>query len=297
MHNFYNFNKNKAERSSKMSIRTDLAVESVGNITDGITQTYRGKSFRVTDITIHSDKSGRQIGRKKGRYITLEGDGFNRISKDFRSMCIEFAKELSPLISDGSVLVAGLGNSDITPDALGPKAVSQILATRHLKQELKDEDEFLTGLRSVSTVAGGVLGQTGIETAELIRAVAQKTKPSCIIAIDALACSDINRLGKTIQFSDTGISPGSGVQNKRHELSESSLGVPVIAVGIPTVVDMHTIVGSYTHAPVNRSLPNMMVTPRDIDKLIEKASAMLAAGINMALHPQLDFEEIEAIMC
>ena len=279
-----------------MSVRTDLAVESIGNITDGITQVYRGKSFKVTDITIHNDHSGKQIGRKKGRYITLESEGFDRISKDFRNMCIEFASELSPLISDGSVLVAGLGNSDITPDALGPKSISQILATRHLKEELKDEDDFLTGLRSVSTIAGGVLGQTGIETAELIHAVAKKTKPSCVIVIDALACSDINRLGKTIQFSDTGISPGSGVQNKRHELSQDSLGVPVIAVGVPTVVDMHTIVGNYTRTPVNRSLPNMMVTPRNIDRLIEKASTMLAAGINMALHPQLDFEEIEAIM-
>lgn len=279
-----------------MYVRTDLAVESIGNITDGITQVYRGKSFKVTDIAIHNDHSGKQIGRKKGRYITLESEGFDRISKDFRNMCIEFAKELSPLISDGSVLVAGLGNSDITPDALGPKSISQILATRHLKEELKDEDDFLTGLRSVSTIAGGVLGQTGIETAELIHAVAQKTKPSCVIVIDALACSDINRLGKTIQFSDTGISPGSGVQNKRHELSQDSLGVPVIAVGVPTVVDMHTIVGNYTRTPVNRSLPNMMVTPRNIDRLIDKASTMLAAGINMALHPQLDFEEIEAIM-
>lgn len=280
-----------------MAVRTDLALESINqNKSDGITQTHRGEAFCITEIIIGDEKAGRKIGRKKGKYITLESDSFDRISKDFRSMCIEFAKELSPFIPEGNVLVAGLGNSDITPDALGPKTASQILATRHLKEELQDEDEFLTGLRSVGVIAGGVLGQTGIETAELIDAVINKINPSCVIAVDALACSDINRLGKTIQFSDTGISPGSGVQNKRRELSQESLGIPVIAIGVPTVVDMHTIVSGYTGSEISGSLPNMMVTPRDVDRLIERSSSMIAAGINMALHPQLDFEEIEAIM-
>lgn len=280
-----------------MAVRTDLALESINqNKTDGITKTHRGKAFSITEIIIGDEEAGRRIGRKKGKYITLEADSFDRISKDFRSMCIEFAKELTPFIPEGNVLVAGLGNSDITPDALGPKAASQILATRHLKEELRDEDEFLSGLRSVGVIAGGVLGQTGIETAELIDAVIKKINPSCVIAVDALACSDINRLGKTVQFSDTGISPGSGVQNKRRELSHESLGIPVIAIGIPTVVDMHTIVSSYTGREISGNLPNMMVTPRDVDRLIERSSSMIAAGINMALHPQLDFEEIEAIM-
>ena len=280
-----------------MAVRTDLALESINQAkTEGIVQTHRGKAFCITEIIIKDEKAGRNIGRKKGRYITLEADSFDRISKDFRSMCIEFAKELVPFIPEGNVLVAGLGNSDITPDALGPKTASQILATRHLKEELKDEDEFLSGLRSVGVIAGGVLGQTGIETAELIDAVKSKINPCCVIAVDALACSDINRLGKTIQFSDAGISPGSGVQNKRRELSYESLGIPVIAIGIPTVVDMHTIVSSYTGSEISGNLPNMMVTPRDVDRLIERSSSMIAAGINMALHPQLDFEEIEAIM-
>lgn len=280
-----------------MTVRTDLAVESIGdNIRDGITQSRRGNIFRITEILIKNNRSGAEIGRKKGRYITLEADSFDRISREFRSMCIEFAKELYPFLPDGNILVTGLGNNDITPDALGPKVASQILATRHLKKELASEDEFLSSLRPVSVVAGGVLGQTGIETAELIKAVVEKIKPSCVIAVDALACSDINRLGRTIQFSDSGISPGSGVQNKRHELSESTLGIPVIAVGVPTVVDMHTIVSSYTKHKINSQMPNMMVTPRDVDKLIERASSMLAAGINMALQPHLSFEEIEAVM-
>ena len=124
----------------------------------------------------------------------------------------------------------------------------------------------------------------------------EKIDPQAIIAVDALACSDINRLGKTIQLSDTGISPGSGVQNKRRELSEATLGVPVIAVGVPTVVDMHTIVHDYTGNKISGSMPNMMVTPRDIDRLIERSASMIAAGINMTLHPQMSIEDIESIM-
>ncbi|MGN0613277.1 MAG: GPR endopeptidase [Porcipelethomonas sp.] len=280
-----------------MNVRTDLALESAGNgALSGITRTERGKAFKITEIVIRDDKSGEPIGRKKGRYITLEGEVFGSLSKDFREMCIEFSRELSPFLPDGNILVAGLGNSDITPDAIGPMTASKILATRHLRGELETQDDFLTGLRPVGVIAGGVLGQTGIETAELIDAVMEKVQPECVIAVDALACSDVNRLGRTIQFSDSGISPGSGVQNKRRELSEATLGVPVIAVGIPTVVDMHTIVSNYTGEEISGELPNMMVTPRDVDRLVERSASMLAAGINMALQPQLDFEEIEGLM-
>ena len=219
-----------------MSIRTDLALESINaaKISEGITKTERGKAFKITEINIAEDKHGEKIGKKKGKYITLEGSVFSCFSKDFREMCEEFSEELSQFVPDGKVLVVGLGNNDITPDALGPQTASKILATR------------LTSLRPVGVLASGVLGQTGIETAELIDGLMEKIDPQAIIAVDALACSDINRLGKTIQLSDTGISPGSGVQNKRRELSEATLGVPVIAVGVPTVVDMHTIVHDYT---------------------------------------------------
>lgn len=280
-----------------MALRTDLALESAGeNIFDGIKRTKRGKAFKITEITILNDKSGEKIGKKKGRYITLESSSFGNYSTEFRDMCYEFSEELAPLIPEGNILVAGLGNSDITPDALGPKAAAKILATRHLRDELEGSEELFPGLRSVGVIAGGVLGQTGIETAELIDAVMKKVQPECVIAIDALACSDVNRLGCTIQLSDSGISPGSGVQNKRRELSEHTLGVPVIAIGVPTVVDMHTIVNNYTGNEISGELPNMMVTPRDIDKLIERSSSMLAAGINMSLQPQLDFEQIETLM-
>lgn len=280
-----------------MTARTDLALESAGKeISKGITRTERGRAFKITEIIIQDDKSGERIGRKKGRYITLEGEAFGHFSDSFRDMCVEFSEELSPFLPKGNILVAGLGNSDITPDALGPQVASKILATRHLRDELESGNELFSDLRPVGVIAGGVLGQTGIETAELIDAVMEKVQPECVIAVDALACSDVNRLGRTVQLSDAGISPGSGVQNKRRELSESTLGVPVIAVGIPTVVDMHTIVSNYTGSELSGELPNMMVTPRDVDRLIERSASMLAAGINMALQPKLDFEEIEALM-
>lgn len=281
-----------------MNIRTDLALERINaaKISEGITKTERGKAFKITEIKISDDKYGERIGRKKGRYITLEGAPLSRFSEGFRDMVNEFSGELCSMIPDGPVLVIGLGNNDITPDALGPLAASKILATRHLKEELGDEDEFLSALRPVSVMASGVLGQTGIETAEIIEGLLDKLKPSCIIAMDALACSDVSRLGSTIQLSDSGISPGSGVANKRRELSGSTLGVPVIAAGVPTVVDMYTIVESMTGKRTSSDIPNMMVTPRDVDRLIERSAALISAGINLALHPELTFEDVENIM-
>ncbi len=281
-----------------MNIRTDLAVESVdaSMLSEGITRVRRGKAFEITEIVIDSDEHGRPVGKKKGRYITLEGASFGRFSENFKEMAEEFAAELSPMIPEGHILVTGIGNNDITPDALGPRTVSKVLATRHLREELGEEDEFLSGLRPVSVTASGVLGQTGIETAEIVGGLLEKTKPSAVIAIDALACSGISRLGTTVQLSDSGISPGSGVQNKRRELSETTLGIPVIAVGVPTVVDMHTIVKEITGRRIAKDVPNMMVTPRDVDRLIERSSAFIAMGINLALQPGMKFEDVESVM-
>ena len=211
-------------------------------------------------------------------------------------MARELAGELGRLVPEGDILVVGLGNNDITPDAVGPQAASRILATRHLRDELDgDEENFLVSLRRVSAIAGGVLGQTGIETAEIVRALAEQLQPAGIIAVDALACSDISRLGTAIQMTDAGISPGSGVANARKELSEKQLGIPVIAVGVPTVVDMHTIVRSLTGADIEVNSPNMMVTPRDVDRLTERASQLIAFGINLALHPALSFEDVRGL--
>ncbi len=279
-------------------IRTDLALENVAmdSLPEYVHIEHRGKAFSITEIIIDDDDALETIGKGRGRYITLECDSLSRFSAEYSEMAEELAAELRKLIPDGDILVAGLGNADITPDALGPQTVSRILATRHLRSELDyAEEEFLCSLRPVSAFAGGVLGQTGIETAEVIRAISAEIKPSAIIAVDALACSDISRLGTTIQLTDTGISPGSGVANARHELSGSIMGIPVIAVGVPTVVDMHTIVRSLTDRDAEPSMPNMMVTPRDIDRLTERASQLLAFGINLALQPSLGFEDVRGL--
>lgn len=281
-----------------MKFRSDLALEQIAadSLPEGVTMTRRGKAFRITEILINDDSHRDTIGKGKGRYITLEGGSLSRFSEIYEDMAAELADELGRLIPDGEVLVAGLGNRDITPDAIGPEAAEKILATRHLRDELDDsEEEFLTSLRPVCTFAGGVMGQTGMESAELIRAVCREVKPAAVIAVDALACSDVSRLGTTIQIADSGISPGSGVSNARKALTESELGVPVVAVGVPTVVDMHTIVRSLTGAEIDRDLPNMLVTPRDIDRLTERASQLLAFGINLALQPTLTFNDVRGL--
>lgn len=281
-----------------MNIRTDLAVESFSaeRLPNGVHRNIRGESFEITEIIIDNDDSLETLGKGKGRYITLEGNGLSRFSDEYEEMACELADELKRLVPEGEILVVGLGNNDITPDALGPQVTAKILATRHLRNELdSDEEEFLTSLRPVSAFAGGVLGQTGIETSEMVKAIVEQLHPAGIIAVDALACSDISRLGTTIQLSDAGISPGSGVSNARKELSEKLFGIPVIAVGVPTVVDMHTIVRSLTGHSIDSKLPNMIVTPRDIDRLTERASQLIAFGINMALQPQLTFEEIRGL--
>ena len=281
-----------------MDFRTDLALESISSdeLSESIHISTRGQAFSITEIVIDDDSCLSTIGKGRGRYITLEGSSLSRFSDDYSLMAQELAQELSRLIPDGDALVVGLGNNDITPDAIGPQTAAKVLATRHLSYETEsDEEQFFTTLRSVSTFSFGVMGQTGIESAEIVRAVASEIRPACIIAVDALACGDISRLGTTIQITDTGISPGSGVSNQRRELSQKLYGVPVIAEGIPTVVDMHTIVRSLTGKKINKELPNIMVTPRDIDRLTERASQLLAYGINLALQPTLSFEDVRGL--
>ena len=282
------------------SSRTDLAVEQAEALGHrrGITLRERGTAFRITEIVIASDADGEAIGRGKGRYLTLESADLHHATPQFRAQATELAEELRPFIPAGPVLVAGLGNADITPDAIGPEAAGRVLATRHLRQELKDnapDTDFLREMRPVSVLANGVLGQTGIETAELIAALQQTVRPSCVIAVDALACSDLRRLGTTVQISDAGISPGSGVRNSRAELSRRTLGIPVIAVGVPTVVDLHTVIQQAAEKADLHAVPNMMVTPRNIDELLHHAARLLALSLNLALHPQLRFEDAEAL--
>lgn len=284
-----------------MAIRTDLAVEMIdedaASLPDGIKRKLRKSSAcSITEIIVTNSVAGLRIGKTKGRYITVETDRLSANPDDFEEQVANIAAEIISLKGSDrkNVLVAGLGNSDITPDALGPLVISRIIATRHLQNELP-EGHYLKKLNHVTAIAPGVLGQTGIEAAEVIRSLCDTVKPDCVIVIDALACSDVSRLGTTIQLTDTGISPGSGVQNRRKELSEITLGIPVIAIGVPTVVDMHTIVENITGNPPDKHLPNMMVTPRDVDKLIERAARLIAYSINKAVQPMLTIEDITAL--
>lgn len=281
------------------SIRTDLAVERTAGAPalPGITQETRGTAFSVTEIRIANDICGAPIGKLAGRYVTLEAEALNRNHSRYQEMAEELAEELGAFLpGEGCVFVAGLGNRAITPDALGPRVAEKVLATRHLQTALSAEErQYLPDLRPVCVLAGGVLGQTGMESAELLEAVCRQVKPEAVVAVDALACAALSRLGTTIQMSDSGISPGSGVANHRAELSKRTLGVPVVALGVPTVVDLHTAVQEVYGRRVPENRPNMMVTPRDVDRLIDHTGDLLACALNMALHPGMTFAQAEGL--
>ena len=298
-----------------MGIRTDLAiearemfaeeisgVESTQKDTDGIT---------VTHVKITTEEGAKKIGKPIGNYITVE---IKDLQYEDEEICRRGAKavesELKKIIKlskEASVLVAGLGNRYITPDSIGPKTIGKLTVTRHITKEGGEGFDF--DVRAVSAIAPGVLGITGIETGEILRAVSDKIKPSLIIAVDALASRKLSRLGTTIQICDSGISPGSGVGNNRKALTKETLGVPVIAIGVPMVVDAATLtsdaietVGKYLSSSlgeksveafsdcpelVKKALcennTNMVVTPNDVDTLAEQASDIIAEGINSAL--------------
>jgi spore protease len=289
-----------------MSKRTDLAVELIEDNAEQIKGVRKKVHHKIastaTEVIIEDGAAAAKIGKPVGRYITIETTRVSGDPSEFNEQVADIAEEILRVCdcTDKSVLVVGLGNDKITPDSLGPKVVSQVLVTRHLAEEnVPKAIREAINITSVSAIAPGVLGQTGIEAAETIEALVKFTKPDCVFVIDALACSDISRLGSTIQMTDSGISPGSGVQNRRKELSKETLGVPVTAIGVPTVMDMHTIAENLTGQTVGNHainhLPNMMVTPRDVDKLIERMSRLIAYGINKATQPYLTIEDITSL--
>ena len=277
-----------------MSMRTDLAYESeqrvsAGGGAEGISKSerrYESAGFEVTEITVETEAGAELVGKPVGRYVTVrcaEGrlsDGCETAEE--RAECI--AKELTGLIGHPErVLIAGLGNTQITPDSLGPRAAGGILATRHIKLLAKDLDT--SELADVSVISAGVMAQTGVESQAVVKAICREVEPELVIVIDALACSELSHLGSTIQICDTGISPGSGVENARSELSEKTLGVKTIAIGIPTVTDLSS---SECEGEAGR----MMVTPKDIDSLIGRSSGLLSLAVNRALHPTLTQQEL-----
>ncbi len=271
------------------SQRTDLALERANSIKseaplpDGINVSSKKTScFEITDVSVTTDTASEKIDKPKGRYITLETSSrLDMRPQNFEQSAIDLAEEICSLMkSPESVLVVGLGNEEITPDSLGPRVISHIFSTRHIKTNAPTL--FSSDLGEVCAISPGVMGQTGIEVGELIKSVCESVKPSLVIAVDALACSELSHLGKTVQLTDTGISPGSGVLNSRKELSLSTLGIPCIAVGVPTIADLST----------NAQNGPLMVTPRSVDKLISCSAQLISSALNLALHPGLNLEEI-----
>ena len=270
--------------------RTDLALERAETIRteaplpEGIAvSTKKTSCFEITDVSVTSDGAAKKIEKPKGRYITLEtGSRLDMRPQNFEQSAADLAEELRSLMkARGSVLVVGLGNEAITPDSLGPRVISHIFSTRHIKTNAPSL--YSSDLGEVCAFAPGVMGQTGIEAGELIKSVCEAVKPSLVVAVDALACSELSHLGKTVQLTDSGISPGSGVLNSRKELSKATLGVPCIAVGVPTIADL---------GAERQGGEPLMVTPRSVDKLISCSAQLISSALNLALHPGLDLEDI-----
>lgn len=273
-----------------MNVRTDLITEIKAEKKDNIagieTKEEQLKDVAISTVKITNDISAKFLGKPKGTYCTISFPRLDYIC-DTNTIIKATVKALKAVAKRdiNQTLVVGLGNTDITPDALGPFVVDRVLATRHLSEKLKN-DLGLQGLKSVCSIAPNVLGKTGIESYDLVYAANEKIKPDIIIAVDALACREADRLCRTIQISNSGICAGSGVNNSRKPLNYDTLGIPVIAVGIPTVIDANSFFNTDE---------NMMVTPKEIDLLIEKSSDILSRAINIFLQPDIDITVIESL--
>ncbi len=271
--------------------------------------------IKIHDITVLNQEGAKKVGKPMGHYITMElpaSCNYTEIIDDASGVVAEVLRPLLPAVRSNGILLIGLGNEHATPDSLGPKVAHMTMATRHLFQY---ESNICQGLQPLCTLATGVLGTTGIETAEIIKGVVQHVKPDAIIAIDALSSASIKRVGTTIQISDTGIAPGGGVGNKRTAINKKTVGVPVIAIGVPTVVNTLVIIyealtilqqkwqgqGFINLPPVKEETlievsqqlldifgGSLMVTPKEIDRLINDMSKILAAAIAQSVHPGVD---------
>lgn len=281
-----------------MGVRTDLALD----ISDALPENRKaikeqretGK-VKSTVIEIKTKEERDAYQKPPGTYITVEFPPLLTLTEpEETENAILHALQTLYKEKKGPLLVAGLGNTDITADSVGPETASRLLATRHIYGSFADR-MGLTGLQSVAVLSPGVLGKTGIETAELLFAAASAVKPAAILVIDALASGSISRLFQTVQLCDSGISPGSGVKNARKEISRKTMGVPVIAVGVPTVVDAGVLARELTGSDPS-SPAEMVVTPKDADLLCEKISDLLAAAINRFLQPALDAETLKGLL-
>jgi len=320
------------ERSDFQPIRveTDMALEARDIVRGTAHQEIPGvkvterklESIRITHVEILEEEAERLMGKPRGHYTTLDVPRFKERDPDLKRRLISAVKEaLVPMLPESlqaTVLVVGLGNWNATPDALGPRTVDRILVTRHLGTVVPDA--IRTRMRPVAAVAPGVLGTTGIETVDIIRGVVNEVRPDLILAVDALAARNLERLVGSVQIADTGIHPGSGVGNRRQGLNQASLGVPVAAIGVCTVVQSISIAEEAVHLLANqladevkfyeilkqmaepeqrglidevlgRKLGDLMVTPKEIDLLIDDMADVLGEALNQALQPRLEPSE------
>lgn len=299
------------EAGSMRIRRTDLALESRELWQESAGQTTRlegveardgvREGIPVTTVRVLDERGERALGKPRGSYVTLTLEGLAHREEDiFRRAVRAVAETLRELMWEvppsGLVLLAGLGNRDITPDAVGPLVHRHTLVTRHLVAQMP---EHFGALRPVASLCAEVLGNTGVESGEVVRAVCGQIKPACVIAVDALASRSLKRLCKTIQLSDTGITPGSGVGNHRVGLNRETLGVPVMAIGVPTVVDGATLAADLLGT---EELPNLgdgaqlLVTPKDIDSQAADLSKVIGYGVSLALQPGMELEELELLL-
>ena len=294
--------------------RTDLALEAADDLAartkknsppEGIRRLESlQEGYAVTDIRITNDAGAQALGRPVGRYITVDlRPYFDRQRTFFHRAVWCIAQQLRALLPNAGphsqILVAGLGNRAMTPDAIGPAAVENLLVTRHMVRTLPLQ---FRGFTPVSALCTGVLARTGLETLELIQGAAAHIRPTAVIAIDALAARSRDRLCATVQLSDTGLTPGSGVGNHRRAVDRAALGVPVIAVGVPTVIDGATLcadlleeAGCPRQALCGRGT-DLFVTPQDIDQRVTELGRMVGYGITLALQRGLTLEDVTGLL-
>lgn len=299
---------------SCFQVRTDLALEARESISDADGSLHgvrveelrdSGRDICITRVVIDTRNGAKAMGKPMGTYVTLEAPNLIDPDEDYhREVSDVLARQLRQIIpgigEELSVLVVGLGNRDVTADALGPEVVDNLFINRHVIKEYGKAAYGKERMHQVSSVVPGVTAMTGMESAEIVKGVVEQTGPDVVLVVDALAARNTRRMNRTIQISDAGIHPGSGVGNHRNAITQESLGVPVIAIGIPTVVDAATIVGDAIegilqenselgllfhreHPKALSELNNMYVTSKDIDETIKRLSFTISEAINMAL--------------
>ncbi|HWP79384.1 MAG TPA: GPR endopeptidase [Candidatus Acidoferrum sp.] len=281
----------------------ELATANKGELSGVTAETRERAGMPITELNIVDAAGEKAMNRPQGKYFTVElKEPPQESDENFDDVVAAIGDVLAELIPQGDVIVVGLGNLGVTPDALGPKAAARVLVTRHITASGGPGAKLF---RPVTVVQPGVLGQTGVESAEVVSGVAESVHPAAIIAIDALAARRLDRLGCTVQITDTGLQPGAGIGNHRQELSKRTLGVPVIGIGVPTVISAATLIGDAiselaeqpSSVPPLTKYADLFVTPRDIDTIIDRMAALIGFSINHALQKGLTVQDMRYYGC